>query len=290
MKIAIIWKWWAWKTTISVTLLKMLSKNKKIFAIDADSNKNLIDYLWFENNKNLLELWDLKSEIFKKAFVESSEYDRKYFPKDWIWVFTTDLINDEILNKVTYNKWNLSLIQLWEPREFRVWVTWMCPYNETIKVYLSNLVEKPEEIIWIDFAAWSEVAWKWIVASIDNIIIPLEPNSKNLDVAKDIYKTLKIINFKNIYFILNKIRNDDDIKFIKNEFEEELNVIWIIPFSKEIMKMDISWNIDFELMSDDLKSSFKQLEKNILDLWSDRKEALERIKKLDILKWNKKCH
>jgi len=29
----------------------------------------------------------------------------------------------------------------------------MCPYNETIKVYLANLVENDDEIVWIDFAA-----------------------------------------------------------------------------------------------------------------------------------------
>jgi len=37
-------------------------------------------------------------------------------------------------------------------------------------------------------------------------------------------------------------------------------------------------------MSDDLKSSFNELENNILNLKSDRKISLERIKKLDILK------
>jgi|TARA_Y100001960_G_C14419425_1_gene702158 CO dehydrogenase nickel-insertion accessory protein CooC1 len=52
----------------------------------------------------------------------------------------------------------------------------------------------------------------------DNIIIPLEPNSKNLDVAKDIFKTLKLIDFKNVYFIANKVRNDEDLEYIKKYF------------------------------------------------------------------------
>lgn len=55
MKIAIIGKWWAGKTTISVLLIQALAKHKKIVAIDADSNKNLIDYLWFEKDENILE-------------------------------------------------------------------------------------------------------------------------------------------------------------------------------------------------------------------------------------------
>lgn len=286
MKIAIIWKWWAWKTMISVVLINLLKKYKKIIAIDADSNKNLIDYLFPENEEEKLELWDLKAEIFKKANVANSEYDRKYFPKEWIWVFETDE-NDKIFKKVNYKKENINLIQLWEPRTTRVWVTWMCPYNETIKVFLSNLKEKEDEIVLVDFAAWSEVAWKWIVASFDNIIIPLEPNSKNLDVAKDIYKTLKIINFKNVFFILNKVKTEDDKKFIKDFFWEEINIIWEIPFSKEIMKMDIKRQINLE--NETIKTSFENIVKNILQMKKDENK-LERLKNLDILKGDKKCH
>ena len=48
MKIAIIWKWWAGKTMISVILINLLKKYKKIVAIDADANKNIIDYVFPE--------------------------------------------------------------------------------------------------------------------------------------------------------------------------------------------------------------------------------------------------
>lgn len=287
MKIAIIWKWWAWKTTISVLVLQALAKNKKVLAIDCDSNKNLIDYLGFEKKENIFELWDLKKDIFEKSKVAWSEYDRKYFPVNWVWVFDT---NDEFYKKTAYNKDNLSLIELWAPKQKRVWVTWMCPYNETIKVYLSNLVEKNDEIVWCDFAAWSEVAWKWIVASFDNIIIPLEPNSKNLDVAKDIYKTLKLINFENVYFIANKVLKPEDIDYINSYFWEELNFIWIIPFSKEIMKADINWILSFDNLNSQLKNIIENISKNISNLKSDRQKALERIVYLDKLKWDKKCH
>lgn len=287
MKIWIIWKWWAWKTTTSVFLIKELSKNKNIIAIDADSNKNLIDYLWFDE-ENKLELWDLKKEIFSKAQVESSEYDRKYYPKWWEKIFKTDK-NDEIFRKVTYKNWNINLLQLWEPRECRVWVTWMCPYNETLKVYLSNLKEKEDEIVFVDFAAWSEAAWKWIIASLDNLIIPLEPNSKNLDVAKDIYKTLKNINFKNIFFIINKLRSDEDIKYIKDYFEEEINIIWSIYFSKEIMKLDIKRDLDINKIDEENKKNIQKISNFISNLKKDD-EVLNRLKKLDELKWDKKCH
>lgn len=289
MKISIIWKWWAWKTTISVLMIKLLSEHKKIIAIDADSNKNLIDYLWFDNCIEKKELWDLKKEIFDLAWVSNNEYERKYSPKNWKYVFNT-LENDSIFSQVAYKNNNINLIQLWEPKSCRVWVTWMCPYNETIKVYLANLKEKDDEIVWIDYAAWSEVAWKWIIASSDNIIIPLEPNSKNLDVAKDIIKTLKHIEYKNIYFVLNKIRNQEDIEFIQNEFDKNINIIWIIPFSKEIMKMDIKRNLNLESIDDSIKQNLQDLLNNILSLKQDKNEVLKRLEKLDLIKWDKKVH
>ncbi len=289
MKLAIIWKWWAWKTTLSVFLTQLLSKHKNILAIDADSNKNLIDYLGFSNQKELLELWDLKPEIFKLAWSESSEYDRKYAPKNWKYIFSTDC-SDEIINKTAYWKWNIRLIQLWSPRECRIWVTWMCPYNETIKVYLANLQEKEDEIVFIDFAAGSEVAGKGIVASMDNVIIPLEPNSKNLDVAKDIYKTLKLIDFKNVYFIANKVRNDTDLDYIQKYFWENINFLWSIPFSKDIMKMDIKWNLDSDKLPEAIQNNLDLIVNNILNLKVNKNEVIERLNCLDILKWDKKVH
>ncbi len=290
MKIAIVWKWWAWKTTLSVWLIKILSKQRKIIAIDADSNKNLIDYLWFSSYDEKLELWDLKSDIFDKTWVANSEYDRKYSPKDNNRIFRTNN-SDDIYSKVAYI-WNnnCDLIQLWEPRKARVWVTWMCPYNETIKVYLSNLDDLDNEIVWVDFAAWAEAVNKWIISSVDNIIIPLEPNSKNLDVAKDIYKTLKLINFKNVYFIVNKYKKSSDLDYIKKYFWEEINIIWFIPFSIDIMKMDIEWDINISLLDSEIVNSFNKIADNILKMKSDKKSVFDRLNNLDKLKWDKKCH
>ncbi|MGE4443941.1 MAG: AAA family ATPase [Candidatus Altimarinota bacterium] len=289
MKIAIIGKGGAGKTTISVLLIQALAKHKKIVAIDADSNKNLIDYLGFEKDENILELGDIKPEIFKISGVAGSEYERKYYPKNDIGVFYTDG-NDSVFSKISYKNENIQLIELGSPREQKIGVTGMCPYNETIKVYLSNLVEKENEIIFIDFAAGSEVAGKGIIASVDHILIPLEPNSKNLDVAKDIYKTLKLIHFENIHFIANKIRTPEDLEYIKNYFENKIDFIGSIPFSKEVMKADISGNLHIDNFSDEIQKNYLDIKDKILLLSSDRKKALERVKKLDILKGDKKCH
>lgn len=286
MKLALIWKWWAGKTIICVVLINLLQKYKKVIAIDADSNKNLIDYIFNDKIEEKSELWELREEIFKKSEVSKSSYERKYFPKNWIWVFELNQ-NDKVFQKTAYQKENISLIQLWEPKEKRVWVTWMCPYNETMKVFLSNLKDNDKEIVLVDFAAWSEASTKWIIASFDNLIIPLEPNLKNIDVTKDIFKTLKLINFKNVFFILNKVRSEKDIEFIKSEFWQDIQIIWIIPFSKELMKMDIKKEIDLE--NKIIKNNFSPIIENILKMWID-KEKLERLKNLDDLKLWKKCH
>ena len=102
----------------------------------------------------------------------------------------------------------------------------MCPYNETMKVFLSNLKDNDKEIVLVDFAAWSEASTKWIIASFDNLIIPLEPNLK-MDIKKEIDLENKIIknNFspiiENILKMwidkekLERLKNLDDLKLWK---------------------------------------------------------------------------
>ena len=55
---------------ISVILINLLKKYKKIVAIDADSNKNIIDYVFPEIKNKKTDLWDLMEDILKKAEIE----------------------------------------------------------------------------------------------------------------------------------------------------------------------------------------------------------------------------
>ena len=80
--------------------------------------------------------------------------------------------------------------------------------------------------------------------------------------------------------VLYEDENKDEIVLMSSEGE-------IIPFSKELMKMDIKKEIDLE--NKIIKNNFSPIIENILKMWID-KEKLERLKNLDDLKLWKKCH
>ena len=50
------------------------------------------------------------------------------------------------------------------------------------------------------------------------------------------------------------------------------------------MKADISGNLHIDNFSDEIQKNYLDIKDKILLLSSDRKKALERVKKLDILK------
>jgi len=266
----------AGKTTLSVLLIQALSQYKKVIALDGDSNKNLIDYLGGDD-AGKKELGDLKADIFRSAFIASDEYERKYCPQRGK-VFTTNP-DDEIFSQTAIDAWNITLLQLWSPRAARIGVTGMCPYNETLKVYLSHLQEKSDEIVWIDGAAGSENAGKGTIASVDHVIVPLEPNTKNLDVAREIYETLQSMEMENVHFLANKVRTQDDIDMIQNSFWG-IEIAWIVPFSEEILHADARGELQFSRLSSDLQAIFSGIAHDIAHFQNDV-ALLDRLVMLD---------
>jgi CO dehydrogenase nickel-insertion accessory protein CooC1 len=101
---------------------------------------------------------------------------------------------------------------------------------------------------------------------------------------------LKLIDFKNVYFIANKVRNDTDLDYIQKYFWENINFLWSIPFSKDIMKMDIKWNLDSDKLPEAIQNNLDLIVNNILNLKVNKNEVIERLNCLDILKWDKKVH
>jgi hypothetical protein len=80
------------------------------------------------------------------------------------------------------------------------------------------------------------------------------------------------------------------LEYIKKYFWEDISFLWSIPFSKEIMKMDIKWNLNSELLPIDIKNNLDLIVKNILQLESNKHDVIKRLQQLDILKWDKKVH
>jgi len=286
MKIAVAWKWWAWKTTLSSLIIKKLSIKNKVLALDLDSNVNLVTSLWMEKDLDkLICFWTKKHEVMNYTWSTSMTdwEDRIYLPKetDWFYDYENDFINNHSIKS-----WNIKAMSLWFIEDDKRWIESMCDYYEMAKVFLNHYNSNNDFVV-ADLAAWIEMISRATVMSFDLIFVVTDANFKNIKVTKEILDDLKLIWFEKqeIVVIPNKYLDQDDLEIIKNNFKE-YNILPWIEFSKKIYDADNNKNLDFGI-EDNLDNSIENISNFITNFRRKSKdEVYERIEKLDKIKYS----
>lgn len=286
MKIAVAWKWWAWKTTLSSLIIKKLSIKNKVLALDLDSNVNLATSLWMEKDlEKLICFWTKKHEVMNYTWSTSMTdwEDRIYLPKetDWFYDYENDFINNHSIKS-----WNIKAMSLWFIEDDKRWIESMCDYYEMAKVFLNHYNSNNDFVV-ADLAAWIEMISRATVMSFDLIFVVTDANFKNIKVTKEILDDLKLIWFEKqeIVVIPNKYLDQDDLEIIKNNFKE-YNILPWIEFSKKIYDADNNKNLDFGI-EDKLDNSIENISNFITNFRRKSKdEVYERIEKLDKIKYS----
>lgn len=280
MKIAIAWKWWAWKTTLSSLIIKKLSAYNKVLALDLDSNVNLATSLWMEKDlDNLICFWTKKHEVMNYTWSTSMTdwEDRIYLPKetDWFYDYENDFINNHSIKN-----WNIKAMSLWFIEDDKRGIESMCDYYEMAKVFL-NHYNPNDEFIVADLAAWIEMISRATVMSFDLIFVVTDANFKNIKVTKEILQDLELIWFtKNeIVIIPNKYLDNEDLEIIKSSFLN-YNILAWIQYSKQIYDADNNKNLDFWI-DQYLDNSIENI-CNYIKIYN-KKSKEEIYKRIDIL-------
>lgn len=286
MKIAIAWKWWAWKTTLSSLIIKKISNRNKVLALDLDSNVNLATSLWMENNLDkLVCFWTKKHEVMKYTWSTSMTdwEERIYIPQltDGFYDYDNDFINNHSIKS-----WNIKAMSLWFIEDDKRGIESMCDYYEMAKVFL-NHYNSDHEFVVADLAAWIEMISRATIMSFDLIFVVTDANFKNIKVTKEILDDLKLIWFEKqeIVVIPNKYLDQDDLGIIKNNFKE-YNILPWIEFSKKIYDADNNKNLDFGI-EENLDNSIENIFNFITKFRRKSKEEIyERINNLDKIKYS----
>lgn len=286
MKIAIAWKWWAWKTTLSSLIIKKISNRNKVLALDLDSNVNLATSLWMENNLDkLVCFWTKKHEVMKYTWSTSMTdwEERIYIPQltDGFYDYDNDFINNHSIKS-----WNIKAMSLWFIEDDKRGIESMCDYYEMAKVFL-NHYNSDHEFVVADLAAWIEMISRATIMSFDLIFVVTDANFKNIKVTKEILDDLKLIWFEKqeIVVIPNKYLDQDDLGIIKNNFKE-YNILPWIEFSKKIYDADNNKNLDFGI-EENLDNSIENICNFITKFRRKSKEEIyERIDNLDKIKYS----
>ncbi len=219
-RIAVAGKGGTGKTTFCALLIKiLLSQNKKpILAVDADPNSNLAELLGINYDSTIA---DVREELREQKDIT-------------LGMVKADYINMR-LNEIISEANGLDLIVMGRPEGRECY----CYINELLRNFLSKISKNYNTVV-IDNEAGMEHLSRRTTDDIDTLFIISEPtlvSLKSAEKIKELAEKIKL-KIKNIYLVLNKVKNQDSLEEIISK--TYLKPKGIIPYDENILKLSES--------------------------------------------------
>lgn len=114
-----------------------------------------------------------------------------------------------------------------------------CPENTLLKNLMRHLIVDRKETVILDMEAGLEHLGRGTTASMDALVVVVEPGQRSLVLAHKIDGLANDIGIKKVMFVANKIRNKEDRKTILEALPED-RVIGFIGYDEGIREADVS--------------------------------------------------
>ncbi|KUO65846.1 MAG: carbon monoxide dehydrogenase [Gracilibacter sp. BRH_c7a] len=223
MKIAVSGKGGVGKTTISAAIIKRFARDFHVFAVDADPDISLGSVLGIPEDRVLaLEpIVEMKDLINEKLGGDGAYYSLN--PKV-----------DDVLGKYSITHGNIRFLKMGAVKKGGS--ACYCKENTFLNALLKSLIISSEEVVILDMGAGIEHLTRGTAQGVDGMLIVTEPSIVSVTTAKVISKLAREIGVKNVFFVANKIRKEEEVNFLKSNLQGE-KLIGSIPFSEEVLDM-----------------------------------------------------
>ncbi len=231
MKIAITGKGGVGKTTLASILSHIYSSEaKKVIAVDADPDANLAAAVGVPKDeiakiKPIAEMADLVEER-TGAKPGASGGIFKINPKV-----------DDIPEGFGYQLNGILLLEMGKSK-FAASGCY-CPEHALLRRLLKHLIVERDEIIIVDMEAGIEHLTRGTAEAVDAFIVVVEPGQRSLQTALAVKKLAMELGVKRVFVVANKVRNNEDLKFIKNNLAD-MTLLGKISMNESIVESDIS--------------------------------------------------
>ena len=253
MKIAITGKGGVGKTTLASLLSHIYSsEGKKVIAVDADPDANLAAAVGIPKDeiakiKPIAEMADLVEER-TGAKPGSSGGIFKINPKV-----------DDIPEGFGYQINGILLLEMGKSK-FAASGCY-CPEHALLRRLLKHLIVERDEIIIVDMEAGIEHLTRGTAEAVDAFIVVVEPGQRSLQTAMAVKKLAMELGVKRVFVVANKVRNNEDLQFIKNNLAE-MALLGKISMNERIVESDISGLPSFQA-SDQVVEEAREIKKNL---------------------------
>ncbi|MDD5688457.1 MAG: P-loop NTPase [Elusimicrobia bacterium] len=224
-KIAVTGKGGVGKSTITAALAIVLSKKgKDVWVLDCDPDANLATILGYPQPEKLQPVIELKN-IIQERTQSGGDGPAVFFkmnPK-------VDDIPSEF--SVEYKGIHLLVLGKVKPASSGCF----CPENAFAKTLVSHLLLKENEVLLMDMEAGIEHLTRGTAKAVNVILIVTEPTAPSVETAKRIISLASSLGIKKISIVANKIRNEKDKEFLKQNLGED-KIIQYIAYNEAFEK------------------------------------------------------
>jgi len=136
-----------------------------------------------------------------------------------------------------------------------------------LKTLFTHLLFRDDDILLLDMYAGVEHLGRATVDFVDAMLVVVEPTRRSLGTAKQIKKLANDIGLLRLYLVGNKVRNEDEAKFLEDE-AKDIPLIGYLPADLKVQEAD-RLGIPVYDHVESLKLATEQIVEKIKELTSD---------------------
>lgn len=229
MKLAITGKGGVGKTTLTALLAQSYADlGHQVLAVDADPSPCLAGALGFPS--------ELRTQLHPIAEMDALIEERTGAKPGTVGgFFTLNPRVDDIPERFSVLHRGVRLLEMGSVDLGGSGC--ICPEAAMLKTLFTHLLFRKDDILLLDMYAGVEHLGRATVDFVDAMLVVVEPTRRSLGTAAQIKKLANDIGLQRLYLVGNKVRNEDEAKFLETE-TPDLPVLGYLPADLKVQEAD----------------------------------------------------
>src|SRR5574341_1645170 len=228
MKLAITGKGGVGKTTLTALLAQTYADmGRQVLAVDADPSPCLAGALGFPA--------ELRAQLKPIAEMEALIEERTGAKPGTVGgFFTLNPRVDDIPERFSVLHRNVRLLEMGAVDVGGSGC--ICPESAMLKTLFTHLMFRKDDVLLLDMYAGVEHLGRATVDFVDAMLVVAEPTRRSLGTAAQIRKLADDIGLYRLYLVGNKVRNDEEAKFLEDE-TPDLPLLGYLPADLKVQEI-----------------------------------------------------
>jgi CO dehydrogenase maturation factor len=238
MKLAISGKGGVGKTTFSALLIRTLNEmGKHVLAIDADPDANLATAVGIADGEKITPISEMKALIYERTEAQPGSIGGyfKLNPKV-----------DDLPEALSARLENIKLMRLGGVKKGGMGC--ICPESTLLKMLVTHIVLARDEVVVMDMEAGIEHLGRGTARAVNRLLVVVEPGRRSIETAGHIRHLADDIGLKQIALIGNKIRNERDETFLRENLPD-FEFLGFLPYEDVLIEADLGGRSPYDVGS-----------------------------------------